>query len=837
VKRIFLTYTLLIILTNLSYPQQKTDSLYLVPIDTVKKTDTSKTSGNIDAVIEYSAKDSAIFDLSSQQLMLYNDGDLKYKEFELKAARIILHKDNSTLDSYGVPDTVKAGKFMGTPVFFEGTKKYEGEKVRYNFQTRKGNITMGTTEMEGGYYLGEKIKKVSDDVFFIRNGRYTTCDKADPDFYFGSPKMKIIQGDKVIAEPVYLFVDDVPVFAIPLGVFPNHSGRSSGIITPAYGEDATYGRYLSHLGYFWAISDYMDLAVQGNYFTRGKYDLDMRYRYALRYKFTGSLEVGGTRTRIGEPTDLDRIFADDWRIALTHNQTIDPTTSISADMNFISSKNYYNNSTNNLNDLLLQHALSNFTLSKFWDGTPNSLSLNYYRDQNLQTGEVNERIPSASFTRTQSFPFRTKNTSLLDLKWYELISYDYSAQFLYVRNKTLQTDIYNNQYLSKDSRGGLKQTVDISAPIKISEISLSPFVSYNEVWYNKSIIKTYNPLDSQVVTNDVSGFKAFRYFSTGASLNSRIIGIFNTNFLGVKGFRHTLTPAITYNYTPDFSKPFWKVWSSYTDVNGNVVPYSFFEKEVFGSAPSGESQSLGLSLGNVFEMKTKSNDTTENKFQILNLNAGLSYNFAADSLRLSELALSYRTQVGTILSIGGGATFNFYKYVDSVGRVNKFLWNTDRKIANLTGFNINITTSFQSSELPAGKNDTSKNSGAQNEYIGIYSDKPPNFRIPWSVSFNYNYTLSKPTPAEFLKSSNIMGSLSFSLTQKWKLTFTTSYDIFQKQIAAPYITIYRDLHCWEMNFNWIPLGTYRGFRLELRVKAPQLQDVKVTKETNYRGVY
>ncbi|MGA2667381.1 MAG: putative LPS assembly protein LptD [Ignavibacteria bacterium] len=835
-KRIFLTYTLLLILTSLSYSQQKTDSLYLVPIDTVKKTDTSKATGNIDAVIEYSAKDSAVFDLSKQQLMLYNNGDLKYKEFELKAAVVILHKDNSTLESYGVPDTVKAGKFMGTPVFFEGTKKYEGEKVTYNFKTRKGNITMGTTEMEGGYYLGEKIKKVSNDVFFIKNGRYTTCDKADPDFYFASPKMKIIQGDKVIAEPVYLFVDDVPVFAIPFGIFPNHTGRSSGIITPAYGEDATYGRYLSHLGYFWAVNDYMDLAVQGNYYTKGRIDLDGRYRYALRYKFAGSLEVGGNRTRIGEPTDLDRIFSDDWRIALTHNQTIDPTTSISADLNFMSSKNYYNNSSNNMNDLLLQHAISNFTLSKYWEGTPNSLSLNYYRDQNLETGETSERIPSAVFTRTQSFPFRSKNTSLLDLKWYEVLSYDYSAQFLYQRNKSLQTDISGTQTLVKDYRGGLKQTLGLGAPIKLSQFSVSPFVSYNEIWYNKSIIKNYNSLDSQVTTVDVPGFKAFRYFSTGVSLDSRIIGIFNTNILGIKGFRHTLTPSLSYNYMPDFSKPFWKAWTSYTDVNGRVIPYSYFEKEVFGTTPVGEAQSLGFSLGNIFEIKTKPNDTTENKFQVLNLNAGISYNFAADSLRLSELGLSYRTQIGSILSIGGAASFNFYKYIDSVGRINKFLWNTDRIIANLTGFNINVTTSFQSEELSTGKADTGKVAKSE-EYIGIYSDKPPNFRIPWSVSFNYNYTLSKPSPSTFLKSSNIMGSLSFSLTQNWKLTITASYDIFQKQIEAPYITIYRDLHCWEMNFNWIPLGAYRGFRVELRVKAPQLQDLKVTKETNYRGVF
>ncbi len=352
-----------------------------------------------------------------------------------------MYKDKSTLESRGVPDTANIGKFMGTPVFFEGAKKYEGAEVRYNFNTKQGNITMGTTELEGGYYLGEKIKKVSDNVYFIQNGRYTTCDKEDPDFYFGSPKMKVIQGDKVIAEPVYLFIDDVPIFALPFGIFPNHSGRSSGIIAPAYGDDATYGRYLSHFGYFWATSDFMDLAIQGNYFTKGRIDLSLRYRYALRYKYTGEVDLGGTRIRFGEPNDLDKVFSDDWRIAVTHNQTINPTTSLTANVNFISSKRYYDNSTNNLNDLLLQDAISNVTLNKSWEGTPNSISLNYYRDQNLQTGEITERMPSVTFRHSQSFPFRSKNTSLLDLKWYEVLSYNYGFNFLNNRSKTLQTDL------------------------------------------------------------------------------------------------------------------------------------------------------------------------------------------------------------------------------------------------------------------------------------------------------------------------------------------------------------------------------------------------------------
>ena len=600
-----LFYISILILVRISFSQQTGDSLFLSPIDSLKKLDTAKPTGDIDAIIEYSAADSAVFDIENQKLMLYNEGELKYKEFDLKASRIILFKENSTLESNGIPDTSKPGKFIGNPVFYEGSKKYEGATVRYNFKTRKGNITMGTTELEGGYYLGEKIKKVNNDIYFIQNGRYTTCDNEDPDYYFGSPKMKVIQGDKVIAEPVYLFIDDVPIFAIPFGIFPNHTGRSSGIIPPAYGEDAAYGRYLSHLGYFWVINDYMDIALQGNYFTGGRLDLSTRFRYALRYKFTGQVDLGGTRVRLGEENDLDKNFSDDWRIGVNHNQTINPTTSLTANVNFLSSKRYYDNSTNNLNDLLLQHAISNVTFNKSWDGTPNSLSVNYYRDQNLQTSEINERLPSLSFSRSQSFPFRGKKTSLLDLKWYESIAYDYNSQLLNSRAKTLQTDVYGSQSFYINNRAGIRHALNILAPIKISEFSIAPFVNYYETWYNKSVEKYYDPVSKTVVTNDITGFKSFRYFQTGIAANTRIIGIFNTDVLGVKGFRHTVTPSVTYSVRPDFSTPFWNYYGTYLDSTGKEIKYSFYEREIFGSAPTGEVQSLSFGLGNVFEMKVK----------------------------------------------------------------------------------------------------------------------------------------------------------------------------------------------------------------------------------------
>ncbi|KXK52166.1 MAG: Organic solvent tolerance protein OstA [Chlorobi bacterium OLB5] len=840
-------YYIIILIAFVSFKlfsQETGDSLLYVPInDSLKNAVDSTRKSDIDAIIEYSASDSAIFDISGDKLMLYNDAQLKYKEFDLKAARIVLFRESSIMEANGIPDTALAGKFMGTPIFMEGAKRYDAVKLRYNFSTRQGVIDMGSTELEGGYYLGEKIKKVDENIFFIKNGRYTTCDRADPDYYFGSPKLKIIQGDRVIAEPVYLFIDDVPIFALPFGIFPNHSGRSSGIIPPAYGEDPTYGRYLSHLGYFWAINDYVDLALQGNYYTKGRIDLSSRFRYVMRYKLSGSVDIGGSRIRLGEENDNDKQFGDEWRIGVYHNQTIDPTTTLTANVNFLSSKNYYNTSTNNLDDLLRQNALSNVTLSKYWEGTPNSASINYSRDQNLTTGEILQTIPSVTFSRTQSFPFRGKNTSLLNLNWYEQLSYTYNSAFRYIDEKRLVNSAVLDGNFRRNTRGGIRQAVVLNAPLKISEFNLTPFFSYNEIWYDKSVEKTFNSADSTVITNDVKGFKAFRYFNTGITLSTRLIGLFNTKIFGVRGFRHTVTPSVTYGYTPDFSEPQWNAYKTYVNQYGQEVKYSIYEREVFGGAPMGEQQALNFSVGNVFEMKVKDTDSTDTKFQLLNLTAGLNYNFAADSLRFSEIGLSYRTQIGDFLNIGGGATFNLYKYVDGVGRINKFLWNEDKKIAQLTNFNISLSSTLAGGEIVTEEDSTlaekelEQTSTYESEYVGVYADKPVDFSIPWSVTLSYNYSINRANPSVITKFSNVSGNLNFNLTRNWKFTFSAGYDIFLKQFSTPYITIYRDLHCWEMSFNWVPTGIYRGYKFELRIKAPQLQDVKVTKQTNYRGVF
>lgn len=274
------------------------------------------------------------------------------------------------------------------------------------------------------------------------------------------------------------------------------------------------------------------------------------------------------------------------------------------------------------------------------------------------------------------------------------------------------------------------------------------------------------------------------------------------------------------------------------------MKYSIFEREVFGSAPGGESQSLAFNLGNVFEMKTRVNDSTENKFQLFNIDAGINYNFAADSLRFSELFTSFRTNIGSFLNISGGATFNLYKFDNNSNtRINKFLINTDGKLANLTNFNLSMATSFSSNFSnketinPPDSLVIIDSISNPRDYSDIRTTKIDEvaFDLPIRGELRFNYAESRPTPLVTNRFSNLSGNIAFNLTEKWRFTFATSYDIINKQITAPYITAYRDLNSWELNFNWYPIGTYRGFSLEIKIKAPQLRDIKITKQTNSRG--
>lgn len=799
--------------------------------------DTTTSKAEIDSVVTYSATDSVVYSITDREMMLYKKADMNYKDFKLNAGEIAINWDTSVLTAQGRKDS--SGKIAEQPVLNDGGEIYNSSHVAYDFKTQKGRVNVANTEIDKSYYHGELIKKFGKDVLYVESGRFTSCDLPDPHYYFQSSKMKLIISDRIIAEPIIFYVEGVPVFALPFGVFPAQAGRRSGIITPSLGESANSGRYLSHLGYFWAINDYSDLTTTVDWYTRGGYDLRGGLRYSLRYYFDGSIYGSYSHRYTGEPGDPDYLSSiqNNWNLQFTHDQSIDPSTRLVANFD-MSSSNYFRATSIDYGQILQQNLVSDATLFKNWEGAGSSFSINIHRDQNLQNGSISATLPSINFSHTMSYPFRSTehaNSSLDQLSWYELIGYSYSGQF---QNQTSKLwDTTSTTGYDRSSAYGALHTVSISAAPKAGFITISPFLSITDKMYPSRInyheATTAAGADT-VVGSTEHGFYNVGWFSTGVSASTRLFGIMQPNILGITAFRHTLQPSVTLTYQPDFSKPNWKYWQTFL-VNRTFNQYDNYLGTIYGGAPSGTVASMGVGISNNFEMKTLSRDTsqTENKIQLLNLDLNTAYNFAADSMNLSPLSVTYRTNIAQKFDIGGDATFNFYKYDTTAGtRINKFLWS-EGHLPDMTDFSLSISTSFhgekkksESTQQP-GEEDSLK---ALQQYNGFYQQiQPPDLSIPWNLNLGFDYGISKPSPNLVTRHANLRFDLGFNLTENWKVGFNGGYDMIQHQVVVPTVTVYRDLHCWEMNLTWNPIGYYRGFNLEIRIKAPQLQDIKVTK--------
>jgi lipopolysaccharide assembly outer membrane protein LptD (OstA) len=752
----------------------------------------------------------------------------------------------NTLDAKGIVDTADStGKnIVQTPVLTEAGQQYEGFKLQYNFKTQAGFISMAKNREKDSRYEGEKVRKVNKDIYFIEDGIYTTCEQDPPHTHFSASKMKVIQGDKIIARWIFMHIGGVPIpIPLPFAVFPNETGRRSGIIVPNYGLTSNQGSFFRNFGYFWAMNDYMDFTLTGDYYTRGGFGTRGRLRYNKRYSYSGNVNAGYSNVKIGESNDPDKKRSQDWNIALSHHQDFNPTTKLDANLSF-QSGSYLQNNTFDYANRLTQDINSSATLNKRWEGSGNSMSISYQRSQNLESGNIREVLPSVNFNKPLSYPFAGSSSDTKNKKWYEYLGYNYSGQFKNNRNK-IDGDL--------ETRGGIQHNLNFNASPKLSYFSISPRVNYTEKWYNKRVKKSVVPLydtndvfvRDSLVTEDIHDINMVRSFDAAISANTKIYGMFPINSFGIEAVRHTLTPSISYNYRPDFSKETWGYYDEYIATNGETVMYDKYGEEVFGGVSSGESQSINISVGNIFEMKTMKDpiDTTSEaqKVQLLNLSASTGYNFAADSLRLSDLRLSYRTQIGQFLNLSGSSAYTFYDYAEDINntggrRINQYLASKGKGLFRLTTLSFSISTTLSGDKI-AGEDRTGIENETddefeqmqRNDYIGIYDEPPADFTVPWNLSLNYNYTMNKTNPSIADIRSNIGGNLGINLTKNWKLTFRGNYDLKEKKLSAPQVTIYRDLECWEMNLQWYPTGSLRGFRFEIRLKAPELSDIKVNK--------
>jgi len=820
----------------------------------------------IDAPVTYKATDSIRFNIPLKKIYIYKNGEVYYQKITLKADYIEPDFNTNVVYASGITDT--AGKTSGAPVFTENEQSFRSKAMSYNFKSKKGVIHSVITKEGEGFLHGEKVKKMTDNTINIQGGKYTTCNLDHPHFEFRFNKSKVIPDNKIITGPAHLVIEGVstPLF-IPFGLFPNRKGQKSGIIIPTYGESSNRGFYFENGGYYWAISDYTDLEMLGDIYTRGSWALKPNFRYVKRYKYSGNLNLNVARNLIGDEGAPDFSDNRDFSIRWSHRQDpkARPNSNFSANVNIVSnSYNKYNpTSTANYLSNQFQSSISyqtNFD-QKYY------LTLNASHNQNTISKSVSVTLPSVTFTANRFYPFRAKK-QVGTLKWFENISVSYSAN-AENRVNTYDSLLFDRKWASR-MVNGMKHTVPVSSSIKLLKyFTLTNSLNLTERWYYKTIRKNWvdsvftdtDTIPAYLKTDTIDGFAAAHEFNVSSSLNTRVYGMLSFKKGPVLAIRHVLSPSISLSWRPDFSDPWWGYYRSYQkDAKGTTGTYSIFEQGIYGGPGSGKSGMISFSLSNNLEMKVRSKKDTitgTKKIKLIdNFTIGGSYNMAADSLRWSKISMNGRTTLFKDLTLNYRSSWDPY-ILDSTGRrrLNQLEWDVNRRLFRLENTNWSFSLNWN---LKGGAKKTAKqgeNASEERdprltdivptdpELADIYynPDNYVDFNVPWSLniaySFSHTSTHTYPNYVD-VTDKKLIQSLSFSgdvnLTPKWKISFTSGYDFENHKITYTTLNIFRDLHCWEMRFNWIPIGTLKSWNFQINVKSTVLQDLKLTKKKDFR---
>lgn len=701
----------------------------VVPTDSIAPDSTAISKGALDAPVIYQATDSIVM-TGNNWAYLFGKGDVKYQNIQLQSEMIEMNMDSSLVFAkYGL-DSV--GAEFGYPLFSQGEQKYESKMMRYNIKSGKGYITDVITQQGEGYVTAGLTKKMSDDALNMLGGKYTTCDEHDhPHFYIQMTKAKVRPKRNIVTGPVYLVIEDVPLpLFLPFCFFPFSDTYSSGIIMPTFGDEFTRGYYLSEGGYYFAISDYMDMALTGELYTKGSWSLRARSSYRKRYKHSGSLELSYQVTRYGDKilglaegkTD-DYQLTKDFKVLWTHQQDskANPYRSFSASVNFATSSYDRNNMQGQFNGDMTQNTKSSsINITQRFPNSPFSLSATMNVNQTTRDSSISVTLPDVTATMSRIYPFKRKN-AIGKERWYEKISMSYTG---YLRNsiQTKENKLLNSNFI-KDWKNSMEHTIPVQATFSLfNYLNISPSFNYKERWYTTSVEQTYDPYKSRIVPSDTTyGFYRIFDYSASVSASTTLYGFFQPlPFLGkkVEMIRHRMEPSISFSATPDFHSSTYGYWKTldYVDSNGEWQSYSYSPFSQYGSIPGqspGSSGSVNFSIDNNIEMKVRSDQDSigTKKISLIDkLSANISYNLAADSFKWSNMGVNLRLKLSKSYTLNLSGTLDTYTYgavrnargeITGLRPVNVTRWQAGKGFGRLMNTGTSFTYTFN--------NDTFKN--------------------------------------------------------------------------------------------------------------------------------
>jgi lipopolysaccharide assembly outer membrane protein LptD (OstA) len=816
-----------------------------------KRTSITLSQDSLENPVTYFAEDSILYLIPEKKILLFGRASIQYEKINILADNIIFDwEKNEVLASM---NSTSGDSLIPRTQFTDGENTFQAETIKFNFKTKKGKSTGIITKFDEGILHSKIVKVINDSTMFAKTARYTTCEYDHPHYYIEVGKAKIIKDRLIVGKPANLVIEDIhtPLF-LPFAIYPTIKNRTSGLILPQWGQSPSQGFFLLGGGYYWAINDKMDLTTTADIYTRGSWGVQTSFNYIKRYAFSNSINLGLSGIKDFERQDPNkpkttRQFNILWNFNMDQRKMYN--SSFSGSINIVS--NTYNkvNFNSDRTTALNNQFSSSIAYNKQFKGKyPSQLNLNINHSQNTQSKIINLTIPSLSYNLNRIMPFQRK-VKIGGAKWYENIGFTYNMS---TSNQISGTDsTFFTKKTLQDMQGGIRHSAPLSGSFKLLKyFNFSYNFDYNSRWYYKFLDKTYltNPdtIDSKAIfvrTDTKYGFKMVRDFGLSGGFNTRTYGMFQFKKGKLKAIRHVFTPSLNYRFRPDFSKPRWNYYETVQiDTLGNTEMYSFYQNNIYGTASRGKEASIGLSVGNNIEIKVFSKKDSINhskKIPILdNLGFNIFYNFAKDSQRLEPLSFSGNTKVLEFINISFAGILDWYSYNKfNNTRLKTFRITTDKKLMRLTSFNLSLNGSYTSkANKNKLQNTPSTNILQLNDPVFNQPIAQVNFDIPWSIRYGYNLSLRK-----FYKNGKDTASISqyinlsgeFNITPKWKVNVATGYDITNKEISRTDISVFRDLHCWQMAFNWVPLGIQKSFSIRINIKSQALSFLQLNKRKSW----
>jgi lipopolysaccharide assembly outer membrane protein LptD (OstA) len=846
VKSFFILACLLITAIRQGYSQTggKPDSV-AVTADTLKQT-----SGGafIDDKVNYKAEDSTTADLNHKKAYLYNHAEVYYQDMTLKAGYIEIDFEKKLITATGIADS--SGKIVQRPVFEQGADKFTAGEIIYNTETRKGKIKDVLTQQGDGFIHGSDIKKDTNNMYYVASGRYTTCDLEDePHYYLAAKKIKVIPNDKIITGPAELYIADVPTpLVLPFGYFPNRKGRRSGLIMPSYGESDLLGFFLSNGGFYYGGSEMFDLTILGDIYSNGGFATRNNCNYSKRYLYSGS--VGFTYSRMFGPSANPELehqpMINNYQLSWNHSQDSrsHPDSRFNAQVTLATSTyNKYNSSVTG--GYLNTTNTSNINYYKGFTGTPVTMNVSGRATQNLLTKTIDITLPSLNMNMGTITPF--KNQNRIGKRWYDQVRL---SAALMATNSISTTDsaLFKEQTLRK-MQNGANLNIPLSTTFTVLKyIQVSPSISTNSNLYFRTIRKRYNEETHKIVIDTVREIRASTEARANVSAQTKLYGDYFFKTKHLKQIHHTVSPSVSVGYHPDYGQSKFGYYGAVHDSNQVIIPYSIFEGNLNSGPTAGKEGSIGFGINNTLEAKMRHDSdsgSVDKKVSLLdNFGASISYNAAAQHYKWSSIGLNARTRLFNKLDITTGANYDPYQRIE--GRRADTLEITNGHLAHLSSINASISTSLKSKEKkkeeggkgkPVAGPATPITSREELQFVMEHPNTYVDFSIPWTLNIYYNaYYSALATKTQFTQSVTFNGDLT--LTKNWKISGSSGFDFISHKLTVTSINVYRDLHCWELHFNWVPFGFRQSFLLTINVKSAMLKDLRVKKQSsNIPAIY